>query len=88
MHSLLKTKVLHGPILCLGLRYSLQQISKSCFAKSSSTITVMFLIFRTDRSWQNVLEEQSDQGLYCFAIPSASFGCITLRKSHFVQLLE
>ena len=34
--------------------------------------SVMFLCFRTDRSWQSVqtqirllLEEQSDQGLYC-----------------------
>ena len=42
----------------------------------------MILSFRTDRSGQTVqtqirllLEEQSDQG---FAIPAASFGCITL----------
>ena len=44
-----------------------------------------------------LMQEQSDQGLHClgavwsvstlFAIPSASFGCITLRKSHFAQLL-
>ena len=42
--------------------------------------TVMILSFRTDRSGQTVqtqirllLEEQSDQGLHCFAIPFASF---------------
>ena len=50
-----------------------------------SIITIMILSFRTDRPWQTVqtqirllLEVQSDQGLWLFAIPSASFGCITL----------
>ena len=58
--------------------------------------TVMILSFRIDRSGQTVqtqirllleeqsdqelLEEQSDQGLQLFAIPLASFGCITLRS--------
>ena len=43
--------------------------------------TVMVLSFRTDRSRQTVqiqirllLEEQSDQGLHCFAVSFASFG--------------
>ena len=64
--------------------------------------TVMILSFRSDRPEQTVqsqirllLQEQSDQGVGAvwsgstlFAIPSAPFGCITLRKSHHVQLLE
>ena len=43
-------------------------------------ITVMILSFRTDRGavWS---------GSTLFAIPSASFECITLRWSHFVQIL-
>ena len=45
--------------------------------------TVHILCIGTDRSQQTVqtkirllLKKQSDQGLRCFAIPSASFGCI------------
>ena len=45
--------------------------------------TVQILCIGTDRSQQTVqtkirllLQKQSDQGLHCFAIPSASFGCI------------
>ena len=52
--------------------------------------TVMVLSFRTDRSGQTVqsqIRRAVWSGSTLFAIPSASFGCITLRKSHLVQLL-
>ena len=38
LYIFFKTKVLHGPILCRGLRNVLQQRSKLCIATSSSTI--------------------------------------------------
>ena len=50
--------------------------------------TVIFLSFRTDRSGQTVqtkIRVWSESTL--FAIPSASFACITLRKRHLVQFL-
>ena len=52
-------------------------------------LTVMFLSFRTDRSGQTVQTQIRLllSGSTLFAIPSASFGCITLTKSHLVQLL-
>ena len=40
--------------------------------------TVMILSFWTDGPGQIVQTLQSDQGLH-FAVPSASFGCISLR---------
>ena len=55
----------------------------------------MILSFRTDMPGLTVqtqirllLEEQSDPGSTLFAIPSASFGLITLWQSHIVQILE
>ena len=35
---IIRTKVLHGPLLCRGLRKVLQQINKFYIAMSSSTI--------------------------------------------------
>ena len=61
------------------------------FLTSIVNITiVMFLSFRTDRSGQTVQTQIRGavwSGSTLFAIPSASFGCISLRKSHLVQLL-
>ena len=48
-------------------------------------ITVMILSFRTDRPGQTV---QTQCRSTLFAIPSASFGLITLWWSHIVQILE
>ena len=47
--------------------------------------TVMILSFRTDRPVQTV---QTQIRSPLFAIPSASFGLITLWYSHIVQILE
>ena len=52
-----------------------------------SSYTVIFLSFRTDRPGQTVQTQirlllEAWSGSTLFAIPSASFGCITLRKSH------
>ena len=55
------------------------------------TYTVIFLSFRTDSSGQTVQTQirllPVWSGSNLFAIPSTSFGCITLRKRHLVQLL-
>ena len=53
-------------------------------------IIIMFLSFRTDRSGQTVqtlIRGAFLSGSILFAIYSASVGCITLRKSHLIQLL-
>ena len=50
----------------------------------------MFLSFQTDRSGKTVQTQMRGavwSGSTLFAVPSASFGWITLRKSHLVQLL-
>ena len=52
----------------------------------------MFPKFSDIQVWANSadpdqIEEQSDQGSTLFAITSASFGCITIRKKHLFQLL-
>ena len=57
-----------------------------------TNITVMFLSFRTDRSGQTVQTQTRLllavwSGSTLFAIPSASFGCITLRESHLIHFL-
>ena len=59
---------------------------------AQTTRAVIFLSFRTDRSWKTVQTQIRPRGAVwsgstLFAIPSASFGCITLRKRHLVQLL-
>ena len=59
-------------------------------------VTVMILSFKTDRSGQTVqtqirplLEEQSDQGLYCLlAIPQTSFDKIPYSLSSLTSLFE
>ena len=52
--------------------------------------TVMILSFRTDRSEQTVQTQIRAvwSGSTLFAIASASFGIITLCKSHIAQILE
>ena len=47
---------------------------------SLRALALLFLNFLTDRSRQTTVWS-------VFAIPSASFGCITLRKRHLVQIL-
>ena len=52
---------------------------QNLFIFTAAGVTTIFLSFRTDRPGQTVST--------LFAIPSASFGCITLRTRHLVQLL-
>ena len=61
------------------------QTTQQCtWVSMSPMFTVIFLSLQTDRSGQTV---QTWSGSTLSAIPSASFGCITLRKSYLVLLL-
>ena len=67
-------------------------ITRGMIGPSTMYNTVMFLSFRTDRPGQTVqtqirLLQAVWSGSTRFAISSASFGCISLRKSRLVQLL-
>ena len=68
----------------------IQVRDKNIFLTHLSSDWIMFLSFWTDRSGQTVQIQISVllvwSGSTLFAIPSASFGCITLRKHH-IQLL-
>ena len=72
----------------IGQNFSLK--SSPCIpVKNSYMRTVMFLSFRTGRSGQRVQTQIRAvwSGSTLFAIPAASSGFITLRKSHLIQLL-
>ena len=77
--------------------WSIPQLGSTLNVKFNLSNTVMFLSFRTDRSGQTVqthirllLEEQSDQGLYCLSfclhrLDSLLYGSTTYIV---VQILE
>ena len=82
---LLHEKLWHCSCRSLRTHSRAQYVWKRMFWKSCKSLhlpphhpkdAVMFLSFRTDRSWQTVqtpirllLEEQSDQGLHCLQFP-------------------
>ena len=73
--------IVHGCIICRASKLN-AEVSGTC----KNIFTVMFVSFRTDRSGANSAHPDQTasrgavwSGSSRFAIPSASFGCISLR---------